>query len=94
MVKSEHWYGHVLRREDGYVLRREDGHVLRREDGHVLRREDSHVLRREDGHVLRREDGHEDGVLCQLKCILGNNHIATRLRLIWQYPFVWETVRF
>ena len=58
MANSVHWYGHVLRREDGYVLRREDGHVLRREDGHVLRREDGHVLRREDGHVLRREDGH------------------------------------
>ena len=47
MANSEHWYGHVMRREDGHVLRREDGHALRREDGHALRREDGHVLRTE-----------------------------------------------
>ena len=36
MVKHVHWYGDVLRREDGHVLRRADDHVLRWEDGDVL----------------------------------------------------------
>ena len=29
MANSVHWYGDVLRREDGHVLRMEDGRMLR-----------------------------------------------------------------
>ena len=71
MVNIVHWYGHVLRREDGHVLR-----TLDFEGQWKKGRLKKTQVEEENVKVgLRREDAH-----CRSKWYVGINQIAAGLR--------------
>ena len=77
MANSVHWYGHVLRREDGHVLRRAldfevDG---QRKKGRPKRMWKRQVEEESMKVGLRRKDA-----LCRSKWIVGVNKIDAGLR--------------
>ena len=74
MANSVHWYGHVLRREDGHVLRRAldfevEGHKEERATEEDMEEDNSMKV------GLRREDA-----LCHSKWSVGVDKIAAVLR--------------
>ena len=77
MANSVHWYGHVLKREDGYVLRRALGLevYVHRKNGR-LKRTWKNQFEEESVKVgLRKEDA-----LCQSKWSVGISQIAAGLK--------------
>ena len=77
MANSVHWYGHVLRREDGHVLRRAlDFEVEgQRKKGRVKRTWKKQVEEESAKVGLRREDE-----LCWSMWSVGVNNIAAALK--------------
>ena len=72
MANSVHWYGPVLRREDGHVLRRALDFEEERETIEDMERQAEEEMVKAG---LRREDA-----LCQPKWSVGVNNIAAGLR--------------
>ena len=76
MVNSDHWYDHVLRREDGHVLRRAlifevEG---QRKKGRPKRTRKKEVVEESVKFGLRRKD-----VLCRSNWMVGIDRTANRL---------------
>ena len=87
MANSVHWYGHVLRREDGHVLRRAlDFEVEGQRKNWRPNRTWKGQVEEESMRVgLRRKDA---------LCCVSVNKIAAELRGIWTPSRVGDTTRF
>ena len=91
VIHCVHWYGHVLRREDGHVLRRVLDFEVggQREKGSPKRMWKRQVEEKSVKVGLRRNDA-----VYRSKLSVGVKKIAAGLRCIWPPSFIGDTTRF